>query len=388
MTTLVRCFNEWDPLKRVILGRPDGTNMTAPEPAYWWENDSEPGPRVINCRPIPQERVEAANEQMDAFQATLEQRGIVVDRAVVHPAMLDRRPTMTPDWCVPLQYGANNPRDTHLCIGNEIIEAPMSKRCRWYEYLALRPILERYFKKDPGFLWTAAPKPRLSDDRYDLDYIHDMEHVLTPEEKRERLHRRRFLLEEVEPCFDAADLLRCGKDIFWLASFTTNEVGRDWLKRHLEPKGYRFHLVEVDNWCAPYHIDAILFAPRPGLMYYNPEWIPRNEEFFELLRTNDWELIKNGEPRPEHQDMVRRTGEDEYSTAWKAINGLPLDPHTVCVEATQTELAERLEKKGLEVITVPYDQVAVFGGSLHCSTLDVLREGGCEDYFPKQIPGY
>jgi len=29
-----------------------------------------------------------------------------------------------------------------------------------------------------------------------------------------------------------------------------------------------------------------------------------------------------------------------------------------------------------------------FGGSFHCATLDVYREGDCEDYFPKQIPGH
>jgi glycine amidinotransferase len=32
--------------------------------------------------------------------------------------------------------------------------------------------------------------------------------------------------------------------------------------------------------------------------------------------------------------------------------------------------------------------VIPFGGALHCTTLDVYREGKCEDYFPKQIKGY
>jgi glycine amidinotransferase len=388
MATIVRSYNDWDPLKRVILGRPEGSNVTAPEPAYWFENDSEPQPRVMTYGPIPQERVDAANEQMDAYQAILEKRGIVVDRAVIHPAMLDRRPTMTPDWCVPVQYGANNPRDGLITIGNEIIEGPLSRRCKWYEYLAYRPLFERYFREDPEFIWTAPPKPRLSDDRYDLDYMNDMQHVLSPEERRERLHSRRFCLAEIEPVFEPPDMLRCGKDIFWLVSYHTNATGREWVRRHLEPKGYRFHLVDVDNWCAPYHMDAILFAPRPGLMFYNCEWPPRNEEFFALLRQNDWELIASGEPRPEHFEMVRRRGDDEYSLEWMAINALSLDPGTVCVEARQSRFAEQLDKKGFEVILVPYDRVTVFGGSVHCTSLDVLREGDQEDYFPKQLPGY
>jgi hypothetical protein len=37
---------------------------------------------------------------------------------------------------------------------------------------------------------------------------------------------------------------------------------------------------------------------------------------------------------------------------------------------------------------IPYEHVIPFSGALHCTTLDVYREGTCEDYFPKQIEGY
>jgi len=33
-------------------------------------------------------------------------------------------------------------------------------------------------------------------------------------------------------------------------------------------------------------------------------------------------------------------------------------------------------------------RVIPLGGALHCTTLDIYREGSCEDYFPNQIPGY
>jgi glycine amidinotransferase len=49
---------------------------------------------------------------------------------------------------------------------------------------------------------------------------------------------------------------------------------------------------------------------------------------------------------------------------------------------------EQLDKLGLEVVPIPYEHVIPFGGALHCTTLDVYREGTCEDYFPKQIEGY
>jgi glycine amidinotransferase len=49
---------------------------------------------------------------------------------------------------------------------------------------------------------------------------------------------------------------------------------------------------------------------------------------------------------------------------------------------------EQFDKLGLEVIPVPFWDVAAFGGGLDWATVDVYREGVCEDYFPKQIEGF
>ena len=57
------------------------------------------------------------------------------------------------------------PRDILIVVGDEIIEAPMAWRSRFFEYRAYRPLLKEYFKR--GAKWTTAPKPLLSDDLYD-----------------------------------------------------------------------------------------------------------------------------------------------------------------------------------------------------------------------------
>ena len=89
-------------------------------------------------------------------------------------------------------------------IGDEIIESPMAWRSRFFEYIAYRPLIKEYFKQ--GAKWTTAPKPQMSDDLYDLDY---------PDENRDSLcNEGRFITTEFEPCFDAADFTRAGKDIF------------------------------------------------------------------------------------------------------------------------------------------------------------------------------
>ena len=71
MPKIVNSWNEWDPLRRVIVGRPEGTNIAAPEPA--WQYDLPRGGYPLGSYgPFPQEMVDAANEQMDYFVGQIE----------------------------------------------------------------------------------------------------------------------------------------------------------------------------------------------------------------------------------------------------------------------------------------------------------------------------
>ena len=36
--------------------------------------------------------------------------------------------------------------------------------------------------------------------------------------------------------------------------------------------------------------------------------------------------------------------------------------------------AERLARAGVEVVTVPYDEIHKNGGGVHCSTMELVRE--------------
>ena len=94
-----------------------------------------------------------------------------------------------------------------MVIGDEIIEAPMAWRSRFFEYRAYRPLIKEYFKQ--GAKWTTAPKPQMSDQLYDIQYP-----VQNAKNRLELAAKGKFVTTEFEPCFDAADFLRAGKDIF------------------------------------------------------------------------------------------------------------------------------------------------------------------------------
>ena len=390
MTKIVNAWNEWDPLKRLILGRPEGSHVAAPEPAAY-SHQPDGGYPLSTYGPYPQEMVDEANEQMDNFVKILENRGITVDRVEVHPAYLEGRGNGTPDWTMPNVRGTNCPRDLFMTVGNEIIEGAGAQRQRWYEHLNLRPIFQRYFKEDPDFLWTSAPKPRMTDASYEKNYWYNYYNVWSNEEKQKRLEENRFHLTDEEPMWDAACCMRMGKDIFWYHSCVTNNAGIDWLKRYFGSKGIRVHEVQFgttqDTYYA-FHADVIICPVRPGLIMHNPTRPFLTPQAVELLKKNDWEIVETAPPTHHYTEVLDSFGTPRKGPNPIFMNTLSLGPNTICVEAHEERYMEQLTKLGIEVIPVPYDKVVAFGGSLHCTTVDVYREGDLEDYFPNQIEGY
>ena len=77
--TKVNSWNEWDPLKHVIVGVADGCCIPPPEPASEPKIPFESDMRGLSG-PRPPETVARANELLNNFVSILEKRGIIVDR--------------------------------------------------------------------------------------------------------------------------------------------------------------------------------------------------------------------------------------------------------------------------------------------------------------------
>jgi len=398
--TKINSWNEWDSLKHVIVGVPDYSCVQAAEPAVdmaklnqlfasegrdaFWARYPEAKKNLDEqgWTQYPDEVIAIAENEMNFLVKTLEDHGVRVDR----PTPIDfSQKTQTPDWVQDSMVGIMPPRDFLLPIGNEIIEATMSQRSRWFEFICYRDLLEQYFREDPNFLWSAAPKPRLSDDSYVHDFWDEWVNTFTKEGEAAVVEKftknRAWRNTEKEPLWDAADLMRFGKDVFVQLSVMTNDAGFDWLKRHLEPKGFRVHPMLFGSYL-PWHIDTTFFAARPGLLFQNAHYPPLDTRFHELLRLNDWEIVDLVEP------TVIETHPLSSSSIYLAYNVFSIDPNTIIVEAGETALHEQLDKYGITPVPVPFGNVAPFGGALHCATCDITREGDMEDYFPKQIEGY
>jgi glycine amidinotransferase len=277
-------------------------------------------------------------------------------------------------------FGVMSPRDLLLTVGNEILEATMSQRSRWFEYICYRPLLERYYQEDPNFRWEAAPKPRLNKDSYHSpDFWVEFDKLSTDEQLEQGTYRKQWNLTEKEPLFDAADIGRFGKDLFVQRSTVSNAAGIEWLRRHYP--NHRIHEVTFKEG-APMHIDATFVPLRPGLALSNRVRKPLEPELYELFKKNDWEIVECAPPAHEKKAKL------SFCSVWLSMNILLLDEKTICVEEQETAQIEQFYKLGFEVIPVKFWDVAPFGGGLHCATADVYREGTLQDYFPVQVPGF
>lgn len=371
MAKIVNSWNDFDPLKHCIVGRCDNSCIPPEEPATS-EKVPVDSPMRGMWGPRPQENVEKANEQLDNLVTVLQEHGVKVDR----PTPLQwNAPVITPDFRTDCMMTCMPPRDVLLTIGPEIIEAPMSFRCRYWEYLAYRPLLNDYFNNDPEFIWTQAPRPRLTDKSYKHNYYDEK---ISLEERLERTANKDFVTTEEEIMFDAADVMRLGKDLFVQHGLTTNRKAMHWLQRKYP--AMRVHAVNFPGDPYPIHIDATFVPLRPGLILNNPmRRLPKEQRA--IFEANDWQIIDAA--MPAHQEPPPLC----YSSVWLSMNCLVLDHKTVIVEASEVNQQEQMDKLGMNVIPVPLREWAyAFGGGLHCSTADIFREGTCEDYFPHQVP--
>lgn len=207
---MINSRNEWDPLKRVIVGRADYANWPVYDPVYrkeaanslWTETPAPSGP-------VPQWIIDEANEDLDILARTL--TGLGVD--VVRPDNLNFQ----------VHDGLYNycPRDRLLVYGDTIVDTAMMYPCRDMEYQCYIDVLEEAGK-----------------------IIH--------------MHRDKGLV------LDAANVLRLGNKMLMLESASGNRQAYQWLTHYFPDVE-----IELCNFYSGVHIDSTVVALREGLVLLN-----------------------------------------------------------------------------------------------------------------------
>lgn len=357
---VVNSHNEWDHLEEVIVGVVDGTVVSPWEPGHEAMVPTQGLEEIRDYhllyggQPFTEEQLAPARKEVEDFVHVLEAEGVIVRR----PDILDNsEPYSTPDFTSPSGTGQYNPRDVMTVIGQEIIESNMSWRARFFEYRPYRRLVMDYFKR--GARWTASPKAMHTDDLYHPHHRRgpDWEPVTT----------------EVEPVWDAADLTRCGRDLFFQRSHTSNRFAIDWLRRHLGDE-YRVHEVQFHDDRAV-HIDATFVPLCPGKFLVNPDRPMKDGPVLEMLKKSRWEMLTC--PRTTYP----RDAKSFRSFEWLLMNMLSLDHERIIVDKQEEPLQRALREWGFKPIPVAYRNAYKHGGSFHCSTADIRRRSKLESYF-------
>lgn len=341
--------NEWDPLEEVIVGNPLGARFPTADPSTRLAEFPGRSLEEIPQGPFPQQVVEETEADLDAFVAALEDAGITVKRPDTWPHESE---FSTIHWQSQGYYNYC-PRDILLVIGDHIIETPNVIRSRSQESLSYRNILLDYMKS--GAKWYGAPRPMLLDSLFDVD-------MEKPTPRND------------EPAFDAANVLRLGRDLLYLVSATGNELGGQWLQTILG-EAFRVHFLKDVYYGS--HIDSTFAALRPGLVLCNPGRIS-DATLPDMFK--QWEVIYS--PPMENTDQF----DADYlsrsiGSKWIDMNVFSISPELVVVDRDQRALIKLLEKNGLEVIPLKLRHSKMLGGGFHCVTLDVRRSGALERYF-------
>lgn len=316
--------NEWDPLKKVIVGIADHARVPVLDKSVRTVNYSDvfDEKHIPSAGLYPQQVIDESNEDLERLVTELTKLGV----EVVRPKNV---PTPYYNYC---------PRDLATIIGKHAIVAPMSLQCRKNEYQNL----EQYFDD-----MTIIPND-CSDDNYNLNSIGNKD-ILA--------------LNELYPKFDAANVIRANGELLYLVSNSGNKKGAEYLQRIL---GDEYRVRVVEKVYSYMHIDSTVAFLREGLMLLNTARIKDKSVLPHPFNT--WDAIY----APEPVDIGHYPGYCNASP-WVSVNLLSVNPNLVILEEHQTNLAKELAKYNIESLLLPLRHARTLGGCFHCVTLDLER---------------
>mgnify|MGYP000300464061 FL=1 len=200
---------------------------------------------------------------------------------------------------------------------------------------------------------------------------------------------------------NASCIFKMGKDIWFDQSDFLNQTQTQWLKDNILTRpDYRFHDMVTDG-----HSDCVFTVLKPGVILTSfwdagvaykddfPNWKLHRVENPSLERFNDFRAelhpgfswwVPGVDNAPKFKKYV-----DTYLGEWVGevhesvfdVNCLVVNEENVIFGCYDEAVFKYCEANGINPILFDIRHRFFFDGSVHCCTLDTVREGDCEDYF-------
>ena len=154
---MISSYNEWDPIRSVVVGSAKYANWPSADPVFARESEKTTWKETpVPSGPVPDHIVDEANEDLHILAYTLHNLGI----HVIRPSPRN----------YPVTGGMYNycPRDRLLVYGSTIVDPAMMYPCRDQEILTLEEVTHkshdiRVMPRDQGMVFDAANVCRLND---------------------------------------------------------------------------------------------------------------------------------------------------------------------------------------------------------------------------------
>lgn len=368
---MLNSHNEWDQLKEVIVGSIGKKYLIPIVKKKEFTTSEIKLIKKCSKEVFPSWMLNEAAEDLDNLCKILLQFKVKVYRPNLdHTGKIHK----TPYWSA-IGETVYNARDLNLIVGNSIIESPSQEKYRLFENFGYYEIFYRYFKQ--GASWVSAPKPSIKTNN-----------IINIKKKKEKYQK----LTETEINFEAANILRMGKDILYLVSRSGNYQGARWLQNILGNK-YKVHI--TDGIYRSSHIDSTIMVLKPGLVLLNgsrvnkyncPKIFKKWDKFFfnDIVKTPNKILDFHNDIRKKNYKILKKnklfSDINHIASDWIGMNFLSINKNTVVVDKIQNHLIKLLEKLNFNVIPVSFRNSYFLKGGLHCCTLDTVRDSKYESY--------
>lgn len=322
----VGVFSEYGKLRQVVVGHFDDFVYAELSPSVRYVHpelkallEAQNG-RPLNVKKVLPERHEKTVEQLEGLVAAYEKHGVKVVRA--------RRFTEDEKRFNDHLQGGHAliyPADPVFVLGKHFIELCIRRPYRRKEIFPLRDLILPMIENDPEARHAAVPQAA----------------------------PRREFGEGPGPFLEGGDIIVEGKDVIvGNGDVCSNLAGAKWLKRYLEPFGYRVHPMRIAGlWL---HTLGVMTLLRKGLlMAYLP-------------------ALPDGLPEPFKGWEVIEITEQECASL--ATVGISLDPSHYMINKRHNRVMNELVKRGIEPIALDTDHISFWGGDIRCSTLPLVRE--------------
>lgn len=298
--------------------------------------------------------IKERQEDLNNLALTLEKNNI----EVIRPNKCEKiKPVKTPDF-KSILYSNSNVRDLSICIQDMIICSYSSVRCRFFENQLLYDILLEEIKN--GKKVITPPLPTVSLSKIDM------------EDWREFDNFNKKLYDGYEILFDCANCIKVtDNDIIMNVTNKNSYNGYKWLESIL-PLNIKLHPITLcDN-----HIDGTLLPIREGVFIANTCYLKKDIKHYLPNKFKNWKIIESNDKKYDKKIFDKDMLDAPQLASWEGIdmNILSISDDTIVCQDTLDYCLDELYKNNFNIIPIKFRHGTLFGGGIHCSTLDLERE--------------